>query len=65
MLNPNLKDSNQKLEKFKIKKSSRGFKVKNDNGLVKVFIYYCSTPKSVCIVRHSINYNNRADIFRF
>ena len=32
MLNPNFKESNQKLEKYKIKKSSRGFKVKNDKG---------------------------------
>ena len=49
MLKTNLKDSNQKLEKYKIKKSSRGFKLKNDNGQVIIFIYYCSTPRSVCI----------------
>ena len=65
MLNPNFKDSNQKLEKYKIKKSSRGFKVKNDNGPVKDFIYYCSTSRLVCIVRCSIHYENRADLFLF
>ena len=63
MLYPNLQDNNQKLEKFKIKKSSKDFKVKNGNGPIKVFIYYCSTPRSVCIVRRSIHYTNRADIF--
>ena len=62
MLYPYLKESNQKLEKFKINKSSTGFKVKNDNGPIKVFIY-CSTPRSVCIVRRYIHYTNRANIF--
>ena len=65
MFYPHLRDRNQLLEKYKIKKSIRGVKVKNGNGPVKVFIYYCSTPRSVCIVRHSIQYENRANLFWF
>ena len=63
MFYPHLRDRNQLLEKYKIKKSIRGVKVKNGNGPVKVFIYYCSTPRSVCIIQHSIHYENRANLF--
>ena len=63
MFYPHLRDRNQLLEKHKIKKSIRGVKVKNGNGPVKVFIYYCSTPRSVCIIQHSIHYENRANLF--
>ena len=69
MLNPHLIDRNQQLEKHKIKKSIWGAKVKNGNGRVKVFICYCSTPRSVCTiqigVRNSIHYENWADLFWF
>ena len=30
---------------FKIRKSNNGFKVKNDNGPISVFMCYCSTPR--------------------
>ena len=65
MLKTNLKDSNQKVEKYKIKKSSRGLKLKNDNGPVIIFIYYYSTPRSVCIARRYIHYENQANLFLF
>ena len=29
----------------KVRKNNNGFKVKNDNGPISVFICYCSTPR--------------------